>query len=92
MENDIQQNKENEKVYTAGEVGSLLENINDGIKLIAEGQDFLRKDVEKIKGDIERIDDTLVSIDTKLGVKADKKVIDDHEERITKLEKATAIA
>lgn len=91
MENN-QQNKEAEKVYTAGEVGSLLESINDGIKVIAEDQSSVKKDVEKIKTDIEEIDRKLVVIDAKLSSKAEKEIVDKHEERIVKLEKATATA
>lgn len=96
---DNQQNKEAEKVYTAGEVGSLLESINDGIKVIAEDQLSMGKDIKGIKDDVADmkadvidIRGELKGINTKLDLKAEKETMDDHEERIIKLEKATTAA
>lgn len=79
-----QQNNENVKVYTAGEVGSLLESINDGIKIIAEDQASMKKDIRDIK---EKLDEIENKLDTKAGIE----VIDRQERRIIKLEKAVAI-
>lgn len=84
-EKNNQQNKETDKVYTAGEVGSLLENINDGIKVIAEDQSSIKKGIEGIK-------ETIIKIEGKLDAKAEKEAIDDHEQRIVELEKVAARA
>lgn len=83
MENN-QQNNENIKVYTAGEVGSLLESINDGIKIIAEDQSSMKEDIKGIK-------EKLGEIEIKLDTRAGNEVVDNHEQRIIKLEKAIAI-
>lgn len=94
MEND-QQNKEIKKVYTDGEVCTLLEDIKGEIKAIAEGHQFLDKNIGDINKNIEEINTKLGkldAIDIKLGEKAEKEVVDKHEERIVKLEKAVAIA
>jgi hypothetical protein len=98
MENN-QQNKETEKVYTAGEVGSLLESINDGIKVIAEDQSSMKKDIKEIKANIDSITSDVVDIktelkviNTKLNGKVEKETVENHEQRIVKLEKVAAIA
>jgi cell division septum initiation protein DivIVA len=90
MENN-QQNNENIKVYTAGEVGSLLESINDGIKVISEDQSSIRKDIDMMKSDISGIKEKLEVMDVKLSGKAEQKTVENHEHRISKLEKAIAV-
>lgn len=94
MDNN-QQNKETKKVYTDGEVCVLLEDIKGDIKAIAEGHQFLDKNIGDINKNIEEINTKLEKLDAieiKLDTKADQKTMEDHEERIIKLEKATATA
>lgn len=55
-------NKEAEKIYAAGEVGSLLESINDGIKVVAEDQSSIKKDIKEIKSDIDELKSDVVDI------------------------------
>lgn len=85
-------------MYTAGEVGSLLESINDGIKIIAEDQSSMKKDLRDMKSTIDNMTSDIVDIklglkvmNTKLDGKVEKKIADGLENRIVKLEKATAV-
>lgn len=105
MENNNQQNKEADKIYTAGEVGSLLESINDGIRVIAEDQSSVKRDIKEIKSDVNVMKSDIVDIKSdivdiksdiqdmkvELKMKAEKEIVDKHETRIVKLEK-TALA
>lgn len=83
MENNIQSKKENEKAFTAGEVGVLLEKIDHKVTIIAEGHQMLNNKIDRIE---QKVD----NINQKLDAKAGVKMVFDHEERITKLEKSPA--
>ena len=76
MENNIQPDNKNEKVYMAGEVGMLLENINDGIKIVAEGNQMLNEKIGGIERRLDLMDSRLNSIDAKLIVKADAEIVE----------------
>jgi peptidoglycan hydrolase CwlO-like protein len=93
MKKKLQKNK-SEKTFASGEVMSLLENMNDGIKILAEGQSDLRKDVNEIRGDINVIkndieiiksDITDIKFDLKRKVSYDE--FEKLENRVVKLEK-----
>lgn len=78
----------------------MLESMNDRFDALAEGQQIIKEDVEflkedmdyvksnivEMKGDIVEIKGDIKDINVKLGNKADKEVVDDHEVRIIKLE------
>ncbi|MFA6974079.1 MAG: hypothetical protein WC238_05075 [Parcubacteria group bacterium] len=61
----------NEKTYKAGEVMSMLEQINDGIKIIAEDQLDIKKDIKTIKSDVDDIKSDIVDIKRDLKGKVD---------------------
>jgi len=93
MKKKIQKNK-NEKMFASGEVMSLLENMNDGIQIIAEQQSETNKKLTKIEsrlGDVEENIELIKSdiVDIKFDLK--KKVSYDEfeklENRVVKLEK-----
>lgn len=74
-----EQNKnEVNAVYTAGEVGSLLEGINDGIKVIAEDQSSIKKDIKEVKSDIDFIKSDVVDIKSRLD-SIDEKLVNKAE-------------
>lgn len=47
------------KTFSETEVGTLLENIDDKLDLILEGQNGISKDVGTIKGDYKRLDERI---------------------------------
>ncbi len=71
--------------------GVLLEEINERLKAILEGQDAMVSvpaDIAKLKTDMEEVKDDVRVI--KSVVTAQSSDLDDHEVRIKRLEKATA--
>jgi hypothetical protein len=93
MKNKLPKNK-SEKTFASGEVMSLLENMNDGVKILAEGQgaiderlgrienrlDSVEENIEIIKSDI-----TDIKFDLKRKVSYDE--FEKLENRVVKLEK-----
>ncbi|MFA6973677.1 MAG: hypothetical protein WC238_03005 [Parcubacteria group bacterium] len=87
MENDTQKN--NEEMFKASDVSVLLERIDHNVQIIAEGHKMLDEKIDRMeKNLIEKLD----IIEGGLDTKASMKTVDEHEERIVKLEKAAAIA
>lgn len=52
--------KNGEKSFSSNEVMSILENMDDGIKIIAEDQSSIKKNVKVMKSDIDNIKDNIV--------------------------------
>jgi hypothetical protein len=78
--------------------GEDLTSVKRTVNLLAEDMDHVKSDIIDMKGDIKEIKEDiieireeLVEINGKLDKKAEKKVVDDHENRIIKLEN-TALA
>jgi hypothetical protein len=94
-------NKKEEDTFTAGEVMSMLENVNDGIQIIAEQQGDVAKKLEKVeKGldgvkervgslelKVDRIQDDITEIKYKLSEKVDRDEFKKLEKRVIKLER-----
>jgi vacuolar-type H+-ATPase subunit I/STV1 len=60
--------KKTEKVFREGEVGVLLENINDNIKLVAEGHLDLERKIDNLS---EELNGRIDSLESELGGRID---------------------
>ncbi|EKE15989.1 MAG: hypothetical protein ACD_11C00057G0014 [uncultured bacterium] len=101
MKKKNQKNADTEKAYGFGEVMFMLENMNDGIQIIAEQQVDMKKDIDIIKEDISEInvrlggvedrlgnvEDNVIEIKHKLSEKVDREEFNKLEKRMIKLEK-----
>lgn len=65
-----------------------LFGVEDRLSGLEEKVDFLIEDMDEVKANIVEIKDEMVEMNGKLDNKAEKKVSDNHEKRIFKLEKA----
>jgi hypothetical protein len=88
--------KQNSQLQTfkSGEVMSMLENMNDGIKVIAETQgdvikrlDNLESDVKVVKADINIIKSDITEIKFELKRKVSYDEFEKLEKRVVRLEK-----
>ena len=93
--------KKSEKSFTSDEVMSLLEQLNDGISVIAETQQEtnctlnevnqrlvrVENDVIEIKTRVVRVEDDVIEIKHRLSEKVDRDEFNKMEKRIVKLEK-----
>ena len=68
-------NNQDESSYKSGEVMSLLENMNDGIKLLAESQSHLIKKVDNLETRFDGLETRFDGLETRfdgLDAKVDK--------------------
>ena len=79
MKNNISTNKE-EQTYKAGEVMSMLEQINDGVQVIGE-------QYKEITNRLDVLQDDVTEIKFKLSEKVDRSEFNKMEKRVVKLEK-----
>lgn len=94
MKKKVQKNINTEKAYGFSEVMSMLENMNDGIQIIAEQQVDMKNDIDVIKdGMVEvkdrltNVEDNVIEIKHKLSEKVDRDEFNKLEKRMIKLEK-----
>lgn len=66
---------------------SMLEQINDGIKIVAEDQSDMKKDIKSIKLDIDTIKGDIDDMKYVLKEKANYDSFEKMEKRMVKLEK-----
>lgn len=90
-----------EKTYKSGEVMSMLEQMNDGIKVIGEQYGELKHDIKSINTKLDVIDGRLDGIDNKIDImqdditeikhklseKVDREEFNKLENRVVKMEK-----
>jgi hypothetical protein len=81
------------KVFTGTEVGTILEQIDDKLGLIIEGQELLRSRVTKIETKVEVVADAVgdvklevAGVNDKLDRKADRVVVQSIDRRVATLE------
>jgi hypothetical protein len=79
-----------------GHTSVLLEDFKGSVKIIAEQHsnmngkiDLILEDIDGIKSDIVDMKSDIKEMKVELGMKANKEVVDNHETRIVKLEKAS---
>lgn len=83
-----------EKTYKSGEVMSMLEQMNDGIKVIGEQYRELKHDIKSINTRLDGIDNKIdiiqgdiTEIKYKLSEKVDREEFYNLEKRVIKMEK-----
>lgn len=93
MKNKVTKNK-SEKSFEFGQVMTMLEQMNDGIGVIAEAQqetnnrlESLDKKVDVIDKRLIRVEDDVIEIKHKLSEKVDRDEFNKMEKRMVKLEK-----
>lgn len=100
MKSKVTKNK-SEKSFEFGQVMTLLEQMNDGIGVIAEAQeetnnrlgglegrfDGLEKKIDIIDARLIRVEDDVIDIKHKLSEKVDRDEFNKMEKRMVKLEK-----
>ncbi len=98
--------EENKKTYSEDHVLAMFEEIkgqgkiaielysslSEKFDLVLEDIDELKSDNVDMKRDIKEIKEELVGMNMKLDNKAEKTVIEDHEDRLLKLEKSAVAA
>lgn len=91
MKNDI--NKIEEKIYTAGAVGSMLESIDSTMKILAENHsgvisrlDNIDNRFDLVETKIDRLQDDMVEVKFELKRKVDAEEFERLEKRVVKLE------
>lgn len=75
------------KTFRSGKVITLLENMSDGIEVIAEQQTDIRKDINVIKSDVEVIKSGIADIKYDLKEKVSYGEFEKMEKRMVRLEK-----
>lgn len=94
-------NKTEEKVYTAGEVGSMLESIDNTMKMMAENHvgvierldgidnrlNNVENRLERVEGKVDRLQDDMVEVKFELKRKVDQDDFKKLEKRVIKLER-----
>jgi polyhydroxyalkanoate synthesis regulator phasin len=83
---DQKKNKKGES-FEFGQVMSMLENINDGIKILAEDQLDIKKDIKEMRGDISILKEDVTEIKFELKRKVSYDEFEKLERRVIKLEK-----
>lgn len=85
---------EKEKLFKSGNVMSILENMSDGIQLVAEQHGEIvntlyevREDINEIKERLARVEDNTIEIKHKLSEKVDLADFQKLEKRLVKLER-----
>ena len=76
-----------DQTFKSGEVMSMLENMNDGIKIIAEQQQDMSKDIREIKEDMNIVKSDIAEIKFELKRKVSYDEFEKLEKRVVKLEK-----
>jgi len=79
--------KNTEKKYKSGEVISMLEQIDDGIKIIGEQHKDVVKRLDGIDVRLEGMQEDVTEIKHKLSEKVDREEFNRMEKRMIKLEK-----
>ncbi len=78
------QKKEIEQTYKSGEVMSMLENMNDGIRLIAEGQSGIVDRLDSMEGKVDSLETRFDSMETRFDSMEGK--VDSLETRFDSME------
>lgn len=78
----------NEEVFSSGEVMSMLENMNEGIQLLAEQHGGIVSRLDGIDGRLDKLQDDVTDIKYTLTTKADRSEVQKLEKRIVKVERA----
>ena len=83
-----------EEVFSSGEVMSMLENMNEGIQLLAEQHggivsrlDGIDGRLDGIDGRLDKLQDDVTDIKYTLTTKADRSEVEKLEKRIVKVER-----
>ena len=84
-------NNQDQETYSKGEVLSMLESIDDGIKVIGEQHEDLTKNIKEINGRLDRIESDVVDIKHELKHKVDHEEFEKLENRVIKLEKSAVV-
>lgn len=92
------QKQESEKSFASGEVMSLLENMNEGIRVIAESQtevfrrlDTLETKMDTLETKVDRLQDDMTDVKYKLSEKVDVSEFKKLEKRVVKVERSLAV-
>jgi hypothetical protein len=92
--NDQKNGDKKEQIFQSGEVMSMLEQMNDGIQLIAEqhGEVIKRLDnhdsrFDNLESKVDRLQEDVTEIKHKLSEKVDREEFEKLEKRMIKLEK-----
>lgn len=90
MNKKISKNKDNRKeepTYKAGEVMSMLEQLNDGIQLLAEQHTEVVSRLDSLENKTDRLQEDVTEIKYKLSEKVDREEFEKLEKRMIKIEK-----
>ncbi|KKP97269.1 MAG: hypothetical protein UR99_C0016G0003 [Candidatus Moranbacteria bacterium GW2011_GWD2_36_12] len=76
-----------EKVFTANEVGSMFEELNGSVKILAENYTDMNDRLGRVETKIDRLQDDMVEVKFDLKRKVDAEQFEKLEKRVVKLEK-----
>jgi hypothetical protein len=76
-----------EKTYTAGEVGSMIERFDDSLKILAENVVGMNDRLGRVETKIDRLQDDMVEVKFELKRKVGEDELEKLEKRVVKLEK-----
>lgn len=85
MKKKIQKSKE--KTYKSDEVMSMLEQINDGVQVVAEDQGEIKNRMIRLETKFDNMQEDITEIKQKLSEKVDREEFNKMEKRVIKLEK-----
>lgn len=79
--------KSKEKTYKSGEVMSMLEQINDGVQVVAEDQGEIKNRMIRLETKFDNMQEDITEIKQRLSEKVDRDEFNKMEKRVIKLEK-----